>query len=96
MICSSCGTQNRAGRRFSSQCGATLSVACPECGAANEAGDRFCGDWGAVLTAIGRMHLRSLHTPRSPSVAWCRFCSPIWSALPLFPRAATRKRLGSC
>jgi class 3 adenylate cyclase/tetratricopeptide (TPR) repeat protein len=49
MICSSCGTQNRAGRRFCSACGSPLTVACPSCGAGNEPGDRFCGECGSAL-----------------------------------------------
>ena len=36
MICSSCGTENRGGRKFCSSCGAALAIACPRCGAANE------------------------------------------------------------
>ncbi|MGH2358468.1 MAG: zinc-ribbon domain-containing protein, partial [Candidatus Limnocylindria bacterium] len=43
MICSSCGTENKAGRKFCAQCAAPLAIVCPACGAANEPGDRFCG-----------------------------------------------------
>ena len=49
MICSSCGGENRAGRRFCSQCGNPLELSCPSCGAANEPGDRFCGSCGTAL-----------------------------------------------
>src|SRR5688572_29884206 len=49
MECTSCGAQNRAERRFCSQCGALLVVTCPSCGAANEPGDRFCGACGSSL-----------------------------------------------
>ncbi len=49
MTCSSCGTENRGGRKFCSACGAPLSHACPQCGAANDPGDRFCGECGTVL-----------------------------------------------
>ena len=49
MTCGSCGTENRAGRKFCSQCGAPLALACAACGAANEPGDVFCGDCGAPL-----------------------------------------------
>ncbi|MFN8622408.1 MAG: adenylate/guanylate cyclase domain-containing protein [Chloroflexota bacterium] len=49
MICQACGTQNRAGRRFCVNCGATLLLACPSCGAAYEPGERFCGDCGTPL-----------------------------------------------
>jgi len=51
MTCTSCGTDNRAGRKFCSECGAPLAVACPACKAANEPGDAFCGDCGAPLKA---------------------------------------------
>ena len=49
MICSSCGTENRGGRKFCSACGVPLVHACARCGAANDPGDRFCGDCGAAL-----------------------------------------------
>jgi class 3 adenylate cyclase len=49
MTCASCGTENRPGRKFCSQCGAPLAVSCPSCGAANEPGDTFCGDCGSPL-----------------------------------------------
>jgi len=49
MTCSTCGTENRAGRKFCSNCGAPLARACPACGAANDPDDRFCGECGAPL-----------------------------------------------
>ncbi len=49
MLCARCGTENRAGRKFCSQCGAPLSAACRTCGAANDPGDRFCGECGSGL-----------------------------------------------
>src|ERR1041384_6874052 len=54
MNCSACGTENRVGRKFCSNCGAPLAVACPSCGAANEPDDRFCGECGAALEAEAR------------------------------------------
>jgi class 3 adenylate cyclase/tetratricopeptide (TPR) repeat protein len=51
MRCGSCGTENRAGRKFCSSCGSPLARACPACGAANEPGDRFCGECGTPLDA---------------------------------------------
>jgi class 3 adenylate cyclase len=48
--CSACNNENREGRRFCAQCGASLALACPSCGAAYEAGERFCGDCGKPLT----------------------------------------------
>src|SRR5439155_23240657 len=49
MICSSCGAETRAGRKFCAQCGASLLAGCPSCGALNEPGERFCGECGAAL-----------------------------------------------
>ena len=49
MHCPSCNHDNRAERRFCTECGATLSVACPSCGASVEAGEKFCGECGAAL-----------------------------------------------
>ncbi len=51
ITCSSCGRENRSGRKFCAECGAPLALACPTCGAANEPGERFCGDCGARLEA---------------------------------------------
>jgi class 3 adenylate cyclase/tetratricopeptide (TPR) repeat protein len=49
MQCATCGTENRADRRFCSQCGNALSLTCPSCGTANEPSDRFCGSCGSAL-----------------------------------------------
>src|SRR5204863_7387443 len=49
VTCPTCGTVNRPGRKFCTECGSPLALACPECGAAYEAGDRFCGDCGFKL-----------------------------------------------
>src|SRR5215208_3964376 len=51
MICPSCATENKPGRKFCSSCGAALAHACPSCGAANEPDDAFCGECGAALAA---------------------------------------------
>ena len=50
MVCSNCGAENRAGRKFCSECAAPLALACPSCGAANQPGERFCGECAAPLT----------------------------------------------
>src|SRR5262245_21049085 len=50
MRCLVCGTENREGRRFCSQCGAPLRVRCPRCEAINEPDDRFCGQCGNPLS----------------------------------------------
>jgi class 3 adenylate cyclase/tetratricopeptide (TPR) repeat protein len=48
--CSACGTENRSGRKFCSNCGSPLALGCPSCGASNEPGDRFCGECGAEIS----------------------------------------------
>src|SRR5581483_4524968 len=44
MVCSSCGAENSAGRKFCGGCGAALALVCPSCAAPNEPGVRFCGE----------------------------------------------------
>jgi class 3 adenylate cyclase len=51
VTCSSCGAENRAGRKFCANCGFALAMTCPSCGAANEADDHFCGECGAALSS---------------------------------------------
>ena len=49
LICSSCGTENDAGRKFCHECGTNLAAVCPSCGSAIVPGHRFCGECGATL-----------------------------------------------
>ena len=49
MICSNCGTENKATAKFCGGCGAALAATCAACGAAHEPGLRFCNDCGAPL-----------------------------------------------
>ncbi len=49
MICSNCGTENEAGRRFCDTCAAPLAAGCPACGAANRPTARFCGECATPL-----------------------------------------------
>ena len=49
MICGACGTNNRAGRKFCSECAAALSTACPACGSPNEPSEKFCGECATPL-----------------------------------------------
>ena len=51
MTCPNCGTENREGRKFCSECGTSLASGCPACGAANEPGEKFCGECGATLAS---------------------------------------------
>jgi class 3 adenylate cyclase/tetratricopeptide (TPR) repeat protein len=53
VICSACGTENREGGKFCTECGASLALvrACAACGAPHEPGQRFCAECGARLLA---------------------------------------------
>jgi class 3 adenylate cyclase/tetratricopeptide (TPR) repeat protein len=51
VICSNCATENKPGRRFCAECGASLVVGCPSCGTPYEPGEKFCGTCGTALTA---------------------------------------------
>ncbi len=54
MICASCGTENRPGRRFCVECGTSLAAACPSCGAPTEPTEKFCGTCGTPLRETER------------------------------------------
>jgi class 3 adenylate cyclase/predicted ATPase len=51
VLCASCGTSNREGRKFCAECGSALAVTvtCSSCGASNEPGEKFCGECGTAL-----------------------------------------------
>jgi class 3 adenylate cyclase/tetratricopeptide (TPR) repeat protein len=49
LICSECGTENAAGRKFCMECGEPLALACSGCGAANPPAAKFCGECGSPL-----------------------------------------------
>jgi class 3 adenylate cyclase/tetratricopeptide (TPR) repeat protein len=51
VICSNCGTENRPGRKFCSECATPLAAACPTCGAPNQPGEKFCGECATPLVA---------------------------------------------
>ena len=52
MKCPRCQHDNREGRRFCAECGASLALACSACGFSNEPGEKFCGGCGAPLGAL--------------------------------------------
>jgi predicted ATPase/class 3 adenylate cyclase len=58
MKCPRCQQENRPGRKFCSECGASLALSCPSCGFSNEPGEKFCGGCGT-----------SLLTPSTPQFA---------------------------
>jgi class 3 adenylate cyclase/tetratricopeptide (TPR) repeat protein len=68
MLCARCGTENRQGRRFCAECGASLPLACSACGFSNEADEKFCGGCGASLapapTGAAKFATPQSYTPR--------------------------------
>src|SRR6202051_154877 len=49
--CSSCGSDNPAGKKFCAECGAALNLRCPKCASENPINSQFCGDCGTTLIA---------------------------------------------
>src|SRR2546421_3297701 len=49
VVCSNCGAENPAGKRFCGDCGSALASVCSSCGGSNAPGKRFCADCGALL-----------------------------------------------
>ena len=49
MVCSTCGTENRAGTEVLRGCAAPLALLCPSCSVANEPEMRFCGECATPL-----------------------------------------------
>ena len=54
MQCPRCQADNREGRRFCAECGASLALPCSACGFSNEPGEKFCGGCGVPLTSARR------------------------------------------
>ena len=53
MQCSACSHDNRPGRKFCVNCGASLERRCPQCNAVCEPDEKFCGECGAEITGLG-------------------------------------------
>ncbi len=49
MICSNCGTENRAGAKFCMECATPFAASCPNCGAANLPAAKFCSECATPL-----------------------------------------------
>jgi Double zinc ribbon len=75
MKCPGCQHENREGRRFCAECGASLALACLSCGFSNEPGEKFCGGCGAPLGASAgaapdaRFNSPESYTPKHLAVA---------------------------
>jgi predicted ATPase/class 3 adenylate cyclase len=50
MICPKCGYNNKAGKKFCTDCGEKLFLKCPKCKAGIESGEKFCGECGHNLS----------------------------------------------
>jgi class 3 adenylate cyclase/tetratricopeptide (TPR) repeat protein len=83
MICDTCETENREGRKFCKECGSSLAFSCPNCGAANDPGDKFCGDCGTVLNTDAP-DVKAAAAPQTldtPTKAEKRFVSVLFADL---------------
>jgi class 3 adenylate cyclase len=65
MRCPGCQAENREGRRFCAECGASLALPCPSCRFSNEPGERFCGGCGAALRSSPTIAQRKFGVPES-------------------------------
>jgi hypothetical protein len=65
MRCPRCQAENREGRRFCAECGASLALPCPSCGFSNEPRERFCGGCGAALRSSPTVAQRKFGVPES-------------------------------
>ena len=55
MRCAKCGSDNREGAKFCSECATPFAARCPRCGAANTPGAKFCDECAAPLDAAPRV-----------------------------------------
>jgi class 3 adenylate cyclase/tetratricopeptide (TPR) repeat protein len=65
MQCPRCQAENREGRRFCAECGASLALPCAGCGFSNEPGEKFCGGCGVPLTSARRTPEPTASSPQS-------------------------------
>ncbi len=65
MLCPSCQSENRTGRRFCAKCGSALALPCPSCGFSNQPDEGFCGGCGRPVAAPGAAKVPppQAHTP---------------------------------
>jgi class 3 adenylate cyclase/tetratricopeptide (TPR) repeat protein len=84
VICGSCGTENRPGRKFCASCGAPLALGCPACGTPFEAGERFCGECGSALPQAAASTTAGTTTSSPPSISG--------SSAPTVAQGATSER----
>jgi membrane protease subunit (stomatin/prohibitin family) len=77
VACAKCGTQNTAGAKFCSNCGATqqtphgASVECPTCHSQVQAGSKFCASCG---TSLVPQPCKNCQGPVQPGAKFCASC----------------------
>ena len=77
VACAKCGTQNPAGAKFCSNCGATqhapetASVECPSCHAQLQAGSKFCASCG---TSLVPQPCKNCQAPIQAGAKFCASC----------------------
>jgi class 3 adenylate cyclase/tetratricopeptide (TPR) repeat protein len=85
VICPSCATENKPGRKFCVRCATPLAVTCPSCGALFDPGDAFCGECAAPLGAgvpfAGPPAARPAVPAPPPAVAERRLVSVLFADL---------------
>src|SRR5215831_370317 len=62
MRCARCQQQKCPGRKFCSECGASLTLACATWGFSNEPGEKFCRGCGTPLVATTIPQFAALET----------------------------------
>ena len=67
MVCSNCGTENEAGRKFCKECAARLVLGCPSCGATNSPDAKFCGDCASPLVAGAAPSPAAMRRSKAPA-----------------------------
>jgi class 3 adenylate cyclase/tetratricopeptide (TPR) repeat protein len=94
VVCSNCGTENDAGRKFCKECAARLATTCPSCGAANSPDAKFCGECATQLVGGAATVTQPRNVPSVPDripVAERRLVSVLFADLVGFtPFAAER------
>jgi class 3 adenylate cyclase/tetratricopeptide (TPR) repeat protein len=81
VTCSTCGTENEAGRKFCGECGQRLVSACPSCGSSNAPGTKFCGECGALLADPPAGAVASVPRPVSTPATERRLVSVLFADL---------------
>jgi len=82
VICSNCGTQNEAQRKFCTECATPLAAGCPNCGTINPPGAKFCGECATPLAAAAGLAAQAIsREPASSPVAERRLVSVLFADL---------------